>query len=160
MHPVLILFDWINWNYISRSFWPATSILSLMSIFLENKWMGETVILPSINHGTTTPLQFLLCRCQKRPAIACYSSRADLTMMATIMQDSDNYSLCQPWHNNCLTPKLSNVKPLFMSNSYDTGIFKYLPSLPLLPLQLPPLGWQLKICPQNLSSAKVLLVLA
>jgi ribosome recycling factor len=39
----------------------------------------------------------------ERPAIAYYSSRANLTMMATIMQASDNYSLCQPWHNNRLT---------------------------------------------------------
>jgi hypothetical protein len=42
----------------------------------------------------------------------------------------------------------------------EVGIFKYLSSLRLPPLRLPPLGWQLKICPQNLSSAKVLPVSA
>jgi hypothetical protein len=65
-----------------------------MSIFFwKTNGLGETVILSSINRGTTTALQFRLWRRPKDLAIAYYSSQADLTLMATIMQASDNYSL-------------------------------------------------------------------
>jgi len=49
---------------------------------------------------------------------------------------------------------------LFSYQGDQNGIFKNLPLLRLAPIQLPTLQWQLKICPNILSGAIILPVLA